>query len=218
MALENNEHTHLGRQKVYSPLVWFLYPDLEKSARCLTNDYLKRSIENAVQILICVHYYYAGIMSNPIFRALFSKDRADETIQRVFPGLDYGKFKFKYFLARHRVAKWTRACKEHCQMMEKYLICLLNEWSFRFPKKKHRLTDIAFYLLEQNRISDKIKSAKLKNIVPEWKSIDPKFRSKDIYLSYRNYYKSKITNPFEDFKKVPRDIPDFLIEGRHNYC
>ena len=217
MALDV-EHTHLGKQKVYSPLVWFLYTDLEKSARSLTNKYLGKSIENAVQILICVHYYYAGIMSNSMFRALFSKERADETIQRVFPGLDYGKFKFKYFLARHRVSKWTRACKEHCRMMEDYLACLLDEWNFRFPKKPHRLSNIAFYLLDQNRMSERIKAANLKTIVPEWKSIDPKFRSKDIYLSYRNYYKSKIRDPMDEYKNVPRDIPDFLVNGKFNFC
>jgi hypothetical protein len=65
-------------------------------------------------------------------------------------------------------------------------------------------------------VNDNIKSrfpkANLKEIILNWKSISKKYRNKDIYLSYRKYYASKIISVDEDYKDCKRGIPDFIAE------
>ena len=194
----------------YNPLVWFLYEDLGKSAQSLTNEFLNKSIKNALQLIVCTHYYYKGIHTKKIFDYLFAKDRREQSIDNYFPGFNC-KYSFKFALYKNRVAKWARACKENYSLLAAYLICMLEEWSYRFPRKPHKFCDVACYFLDENNIVDKLPNANLKVVLPEWKSIPLKYRFKDIYLSYRKFYKSKIKDPFKEYEKVSRDIPDFLI-------
>jgi hypothetical protein len=196
--------------KRYDPLVWFLYPDLELSAKSLSDKYLDKSIRNGVQILVCAYYYFGNIHNGRMFKLKFSKDEKENTISELFPNLDF-KFKFKFSLYTSETAKWSRKCYEHFEFLEKYILYLLTEYHFRNPKRIHPMSDMYFYIVNDN-IKSRFTKAHLKEVILNWKSISKKYRNRDIYLSYRNYYASKIESIDEDYKNFKRDIPEFIIE------
>lgn len=203
--------TVFSKFEKHDPLVWFLYEDLDLSARSLSNQYLNKSICATIQLMFCTHYYFAGIHTPRMFKILFNSEHLDETVDRVFPGFDF-TYKFKFSFYKNKAAKWARKCYEHYDMMERYLLAMLAEWNYRFPKNPHKMTEIAFYLIDQNNIKSKLPKANLKKIDLDWKSIGKKYRNKDTFLAFRNYYCSKISDPFDEYKFSNRDIPQFVLE------
>ena len=199
--------------KVYDPCVWILYDDMKLSAQSLTNFYLNKSITNIIRLIVCTHYHFAGIKTNRLFRYYFSKENKDDTMALVFPNLET-TFQFKFVMYKHRLGKWTRKCREHYEFMERYLVECLNEWSYRVPKSAHKLMDMATYFITENNIKTKLPYAKLKTVIPVWQTIPPKYRNKDIYKSYRDYYAHLIKDPFNDYALSNRDIPEFVLDAK----
>ena len=203
------------RHKIYDPIVWILYDDFAKSASSLSNYYLSKTIVNIIRLIVCAHYYFAGIRSNRIFKHFFSKENIEETIASVFPGLDV-HYKFKFVLFKHKVGKWARQCYEHMDFLEKYLVACLKEWSWRVKTSPHEMYDIAIYFLTENNIKRFLPKANLKKVVPVWQMIPPKYRSKDIYEGFRNYYAHLIKDPYTDYAFSNRDIPEFVLKKKES--
>lgn len=195
--------------KRYDPHVWFLFSDLELSAKSLSNYYLNKSIKSGIQILVCAYYYFGNIHNKRMFKLKFSKDKRDDTIYDLFPNINF-KFKFNFLLYTSETAKWSRKCYEHFDLLERYILYLLREYQYRNHNKIHPMSEMYFYIVNDN-IKNRFPKANLKEISPNWKSISKKYRNRDVYLSYRNYYCSKIVDPIEEYNESRRDIPEFVV-------
>lgn len=204
--------------KRYDPLVWVLDMDTKKSAEMLDDYHLSKNIDHLVQIFVDIVYYVNGIRNKRMFNILFGQEKyRDGTILACFPFFDVPYFKFTFALYDHRVTKWTRKCKEHYEFFEDYLLDCLNEFEFRF-KRQHGLFDIANYLLTNSAlVKSYIPKGNIKEIQLEWKSISPRFRNKDILLSYQKFYAYKLGDPFVAYNKCIRDIPEFLLKNIENF-
>jgi hypothetical protein len=202
--------------KFIAPIILFLDKDLEKSAQSLTNIHLEICIKNSVQVLMCAIYYILGFRTKKIFKYYVSKERWDETKMKFMPQYPLNKMpKFSYYVSRE--SRWCRQCSDHYNYLVKYLECLLSEYSFRF-NKDHPLYEMFYFLrtlpmelaIRKGIIFPKLKD-KTKMQLP-WKNLPVKFRKKNLIDGYREYYKSIIISPLDEFIGTKRDVPDFLVE------
>lgn len=207
------------KYKNFDPLIWFLYDDPEKSCQELSTQYLAKSIKHSIQVMISVHYYFAGIMNKKAFMYWLDSDpdRKTQMTDKMFPGCQTMSVrKYSYSFAKHRVSKWARKCLEHYLLVERFLVAALAEWEFRYHHQ-FNMFDVADELLFCGPPSA-LKKANLKKIQVEWKSIPPKYRNKDIHLSYRKYFLRKLEKDgfnlteANKFYSYNRDVPDFVLE------
>lgn len=199
----------MKRPKVYDPLIWLLFEDVERSVVSLSNQYLIRSAKNAAQVLLCVRFYFAGIRNNNAFKFWFCPERIESTLLKLFPGLDYTQLRFDFKFYTHRTTKWCRKCQEHARLVEDFLRRAIEEIDYR--SLNFATADFASYLANDYRVSEQMPSAHLKKIIPEWKNIPPKYRENDVYKAMRRYYSSRICDVAQEYANSRRDIPDFLI-------
>ena len=201
----------MKRPKVYDPLIWLLFEDVEKSVVSLSNQWLLKSAKNAAQVLLCVRFYFAGIRSDKAFKYWFCPERIENTLLKLFPGLDYTRLRFDFRFYTHRTTKWCRKCQEHARLVEDFLqraIAEINYRSLNFAE-----SDFSYYLAAEHRVSEQMPSAHLTKIVPEWKNIPPKYRENDVYKAMRRFYSSRICDVVQEYSDSKRDIPEFLIKG-----
>lgn len=198
------------RPKIYPIQIWFLDSDLQKSAKCLSNKFLYKTINGCMQALIASRFYFIGIRNKKFYKYFFSKERKQQTMDKYFPLWPMEKPpSFSNFDTKQ--SKWTRKCLEHVEYVKKYLDFLCIEYEFRFKKQSSAEKFLEWLDCDAPKIN--IPSGNLTKITLEWKSIDPKFRDKDIIKGYRNKYKAIFQNDgiqIKDFTN--RDIPEFLIE------
>lgn len=198
------------RPKTYPVQIWFLDEDLQKSAQCLSNGLLYKSIKGCMQALITARFYFIGIRSKKFYKHFFDKEHKLETMDKFFPLWPMEKQPlFSNYDTRQ--SKWCRKCLEHVEYVKKYLeiLCLEHEFRFRKVSSASKFLD----WLENDAPPLKIPRGNLKKIVLEWKTIDPKYRSKDIVAGYRAQCKALLQNDgiqVKDFTN--RDIPEFLLD------
>lgn len=160
--------------------------------------------------LNAARFYFIGIRSPKFYKYYFSKEHKQETIDKFFP-LWPLRQKPLFNQYKSKTSKWTRQCSEHYEYVKAYLSILLNEYEFRY-KKPHGLTKFLEWL-EVDAPKLDIPKGNLKKITVPWKNINPYYRRKDIYESYRAQYKHVMKNDgiqIDSFKN--RDIPEFLVE------
>ena len=201
----------MKRPKVYDPLIWLLFEDVEQSVVSLSNQYLLKSAKNAVQVLLCVRFYFAGIRNAKAFHFWFSSERIESTLIKLFPGLDYSSLKFDFRFYTHRTTKWCRKCREHARFIEEFLQRAIDEIDYR--SLNFAMADFGHYLASESRVSEQMPSAHLKKIIPEWKNIPPKYRENDVYKAMRRFYSSRICDVVQEYANSKRDIPEFLTRG-----
>lgn len=207
------ENPFVGRRNKFKsndPLVWVIDNDLEVSAHGLTNEYLNKTIVNLIQILVDVKFYFAGIRNKRYYQYYFNKERKEETMSQLFPGIDGYTPKMKF--QTHRTTKWARRCLEHYEYFRKYLnICFL-EYNAR-RRRFHKMSDIILFLLEDSSVAEHLPKANIEKVTLDWKNIPKRIRCRDVLEMYRRYYVSLIGDPFIAYKDSNVDIPDFVIKA-----
>lgn len=202
------------RPKIYPIQIWFLDDDLQKSAEYLSNKFLYKTINGCMQALIAARFYFIGIRNKKFYKYFFSKERKQQTMDKYFPLWPMEKPPlFSNYDTKQ--SKWTRKCLEHIEYVKTYLDILCLEYEFRF--KKQSSVEKFLEWLDNDAPKINIPKGNIAKIILEWKSIDPKFRNKDIIKGYRNKYKAIFQNDgiqIKDFTN--RDIPEFLIEEEVN--
>jgi hypothetical protein len=195
-------------KKSYPIQIWFFDDNLVTSAEYQTNKTLESSIRGCIQALLSSYFYMNGIRSQKFYKYYFDKDKIDIYLSEYFP---YWPFKKKpsFALYNSKTSKWCRSCKEHFDIVKLYLECLFNEYEYRFSKT-HTMYDILDWF---NTTPNKLPAANLKTIIFPWKVINPRYRNKDVCLSYRTTFLRRLTSEtiFEEFKDTKRNIPDYII-------
>lgn len=108
-------------------------------------------------------------------------------------------------------SKWTRKCLEHVNYVKEYLEVLCQEYEFRFKKMNTAEKFLEWWNNDAPIL--KIPQGNLKKITLEWKSLDPKYRQKDIVAGYRAQCKALLQNDGIEIKDFTgRDIPEFLLD------
>lgn len=189
--------------------VWFLDEDLTVSARYMTNEALDKSIRGAVAVLLDAIFYASGIRTKKAYEFYFSRDKRDETIDRVFPGWPFRKQPaMKYYTSR--TSRWARQCGEHFEYMFEYLDIMLAEYESR-KSRRHQMAGFSDWLAGSGFGLPK---ANLKTIALPWKALKKRFRRKDIIEGYRLQYCWSIPegDVYGAYKNTERDIPDFVIK------
>ena len=227
--LSSNRKAKFAQQKKYKPLVWFLSPNSKENAQWLATKDLDYSIKNGVQILVCLQLWLSGIRTARTFKYLFpvimrgdparreKLDTLKENAEKYFPELlsDCPKFKFKFTFSKHTTAKWVRMCKEHFSFLAEHLIVMTQEWAARFPNNRHKLESAAFWLTSEIDISSLPDLPQNESIIPDWRQIPPKYRSKNIYDGYKTYYSICMTeNAQKAYADSGHQIPEFISTPR----
>lgn len=126
--------------------MWFLDNDLQKSAEYLTNAALAKTIDGCFSVLVTAVLHFSGIRSKNMHEYMFSRDRRDDTMCRLFPSWPFRKTpQLKYYT--NRTARWTRACREHFDYVKKYFDVLLDEHEYRFGRR-HKLANFSGWVDE----------------------------------------------------------------------
>jgi len=177
----------------------------------LADKQLDKSINGCMQAIISAYFYYFGIRSKKFYQFFFSKEKKDETMDKMFPLWPFAKNpSFNGY--GNKLGKWTKMCREHFEYMSTYMQILLDEYQYR-KSREHPLSRFYEWLMN-DAPHLKMPNANLKKITVEWKSLNPKYRSKDITAGYRKQYKAMLDNDggvkVGDFTN--RDIPAFLLE------
>lgn len=163
-----------------------------------------------MQALIAARFYFIGIHSSKFYKYYFDKEHRDETLDKFFP-LWPLKQKPSFMQYSTKESKWTRKCKEHYDYVKHYLNILLDEYAYRFSKV-HGLSKFAEWL-EFDAPPLSIPEARLSKITLPWKTLDIRFRRKDIVEGYRLQYMHMIRqNPMSEYVNTKRDVPDFIIK------
>lgn len=200
--------------KSYPIQVWFLDEDMQKSASYLTNKLLNKSILGCYQALLSARFYFIGIRNQKAFKWHFDKARKAETMEKFFPAWPL-KMRPSFMQYGSRLSKWTRKCDEHVRFIKAYMSELTAEYEYRFGRE-HGLHKFLVWLdLDAPKLA--IPEGHLTKITLEWKSINPRYRSKDIIAAYRTQYKHYLYNDgvkITDFTK--RDMPEFLTMKEDN--
>lgn len=194
--------------KSYPIQIWFLDSDLRKSAEYLTNKCLVKSISGCFQALICARFYFVGVRNRKVYKYYFDRARKTETMGKLFPAWSL-KIKPSFMTYTSRVSKWTRKCAEHYDYIVEYLGCLLEEYEYRYNKPHGLAKFLEWESFDAPKLN--IPKGNLKQITLEWKSINPRYRNKDIIAAYREQYKRYLYNDgvkISDFTR--RDMPEFL--------
>lgn len=202
--------------KFSHPLIFFLDDDLMVSAKNLSDKFLDYNIKNASQILVCSLLYMVGIRNKKICKYYFCKERKTDSLMKFFPNwpLDEAPKFVKY---NSEESKWCRKCKNHYDIILKYLGFMMEEFSRRFGKE-HELYELYDFLrMAPYEISIRtgIKVIYIQNlkIILPWKNLPLKFRKKNIIEGYRIYYKSLIFDPYFEYESSNTDIPPWLLKG-----
>lgn len=145
------------------------------------------------------------------YKYYFDKARKDETMDKLFPLWPFSK-KPSFQQYGTQTSKWCRKCKEHVDFVQEYMRCCLEEYLFRFSKEHAVSKFLEWNMIDAPQLN--VPEAHLKKIVFPWKVIPPKYRSKDICLSYRKHLKNVVDKnggvKIGDYTR--RDIPEFLLE------
>ena len=201
----------MKRPKTYPVQIWHLDEDPQLSASYLSNGLLYKTIKGCVQALVAARFYYIGIRSKKFYKFFFSKERKEETMDKFFPLWPSPKPPL-FTLFDTRQSKWCRKCKEHYDYVNAYLDALLTEYEFRFGKQM--VSGQKFLEWNENDAPQlKIPEGHVKSIIFDWKTLDPKHRSKNVVEGYRSQCKALLENDgiqIKDFTN--RDIPEFLID------
>jgi hypothetical protein len=202
--------------KFVRPLIFFLDEDLHKSAQMLTNKYLETNIKNCCQVLVCSLLHMVGIRNKKACKYYFSKENKRESLQKFFPTWPL-KESPKFVKYNSEESRWCRKCKNHYDVILNYLEELLNEYSFRFGHDHDLYEMLDFLKMEQYHISLRmgIHVVYVKNlkIVLPWKNLPLKFRKRDIIAGYKAYYKSILIDPFFEYERSKRSIPEYIFDG-----
>lgn len=197
------------RRKQYPIQVWFLDADLHKSAQLLSDKMLVKTMYGCMQALVASYFYFIGIRSNTFYKHYFDKSHKKETLEKFFPMWPLKKTpSFNQYSSK--ISKWCRKCKEHFDYLTQYLSILNEEYEYRMQKQHETYRFVEW--LQVDALQLKIPYAHLSKIVIEWKSLNPRYRSKDIIAGYRKQYKSVLSNydiKVDDFTR--RDIPEWLL-------
>lgn len=197
------------KNKFYPIQIMFLDENLNKSAEYQTNKTLIKSINGCIQALLSARFYYNGIRSKKIYDWYFNKEKLLLSLQDFFPGWPLKK-KPSYSQYSSRTSKWCRQCKEHYDLVMKYLDIMLLEYDYRFNKQHNSQIIYDWILMQAPEL--KIPYANLNKIVLPWKCLNPKYRKRDIVQGYRTQYLYSIEEPFEAYNDSKRDIPDFVLQ------
>ena len=139
---------------------------------------------------------------------MFDDVHKEETLETHFP---MWPLKQKPAFAQYtsKESKWTRKCKEHYDYVKQYFSILLDEYMYRFSKE-HGLHKLAEWLdFDAPQLS--IPTAKISKVTLPWKSIDVKYRRKNIIDGYRLQFMNSLdAKPDIVFMKTKRDMPDFV--------
>lgn len=161
-----------------------------------------------MKALITTRFYFIGIRNKKIYNYLFDNIRKDETMDKYFP-LWPLKQKPSFMQYSSKESKWTRKCKEHYDYVKQYFNILLDEYTYRFGKE-HDLQKLLEWL-EFDAPLLNIPLGKLSKITLPWKSIDKKFRRKNIIDGYRLQFMNSLeVKPDIAFLKTKRDTPKFV--------
>lgn len=203
--------------RFFHPLILFLDEDTAVSASYLSERFLLDNIKNTCQVLICANLYMVGIRNKKICKWLFSKERKSESLNKYFMNWPL-KTPPSFVKYTSEESKWCRKCKNHYDVVLDYFEALLNEYTYRHCKD-HPLYEMLDYLKTiqyENSVRLGLKVVYVPNlkICLPWKNLPLKYRKKDVIKGYREYYKSLIYNPYEEYSMTKRDIPDFVLEGR----
>ena len=204
---------HKRKYKNYDPLIWTLDQNPITNAKLLSDKYLKYTIEKGIDILVSLRLYVAGIRNKKAFCYWFDSIRKESSILKIFPNYDFENnmvVKFRFF--SHRTTKWARKCGEHAKFVEDNVFQCALEY-MRRHNKSYPSQNFIEYLCVINPISKQMPLGKMKKLIPEWKNIPPKYRCNDVYMAFKRFYKSKIEDPFEEYKFSKTDIPEFLISN-----
>ena len=201
---------HLRKMKKQYPIqIWFLAEEPMTSAQMLSNKLLVKNIKGCIQSLVCSYFYYIGIRSIKFYKYFFSKEKKQETMDKFFFSWPLSKQpSFQQYGTR--ISKWCRKCKEHFEYVKSCLQACCSEYEYRFNKQCKECNFVEW--LENDAVQIKIPTANLKSVTLEWKSLDPKYRRKDIVEGYKLQYKAKLLNyPLSPSDFTNRDIPEFLL-------
>lgn len=203
------------KNKSYPIQIWFLDQDLQRSASFLSDKFLVKNINGCIQALLSVYFYFLGIRNKKFYDYYFNKERKQQTLDKLFPLWPFNKSP-SYQQYTSKVSKWCRKCNEHFQYVKQYLEICCNEYQYRFGKQHSAIKLVNWIEYDAKKIP--IKNSNVKNIVLEWKSINPKFRKKDIIQAYRLQYKSIMQNcgiKISDFSR--RNIPNWILEEENKW-
>lgn len=204
-------------KRSYSPYIWILDNDTQLSAQMLSDKLLAITLKHLIECLVKALYYNYGIRTRAIFDYKFSDKNKESTVQELFPLEDptkiLGLYKFSFSHYSNRSVKWARKCKEHLIFCRSYLFHCLVESYFRNPNLRNKdIYRFAEIVLEINLKLIKIPFANINEIVyTEWKSVPPKYRSKDQISGLRKFLISRIEDPYRDYQITKREIPRFII-------
>lgn len=199
------------KHKKWPIYIWFLDEDLQKSAQCLTDKALLRSIDGCIGALVSTVFYFVGIRSKKFYDYFFGKEHVAETMDRFFQSWPWKK-KPSFSAYGRKESKWCRACHENCDYCLSYLEALVEEASWR------SCGDASGYemlLWAKDKISSlDFPYANIKNVTLPWKCVDPKFRRVDIVQGYRLQFIDSFEDGdvFKAYGSCKRDIPVFALE------
>jgi len=179
------------------------------SAQYHTNKLLNKSINGCFQAICAAYFYFYGIRNKKFYKYYFDKEHKHTTMDRFFPCWPLKIWpKFQSFGTRQ--SKWTRKCKEHFDYVKNYMNILLDEYEYRTGKEHGLGKFLEWVDIDAPKIT--IPEGKLKSITLEWKTLNPRFRRKDIIEGYKLQYKHYLSNSgidMQDFSK--RDVPEWLM-------
>ena len=199
------------KHKNWPIYIWFLDKDLQKSAEYMTGKALIRSIDGCIGALVSTYFYMIGIRTKKFYDYFFSKERAQETMDRFFPNWPLSK-KPSFAPYNRRESKWCKMCYENWAFVRKYLDILLDEVAYR-DGSEHENTMILNWLdFDMPHID--LPKAGISDVALPWKVIEPRFRRLDVIEGYRLQFMSMFADndPFKAYGSCKRDIPEFVID------
>lgn len=137
-----------------------------------------------MQALVAARFYFSGVHSAKMWKAMLQPDRIVDSMEKVFPDWPL-KQKPRFQQYSTRESKWARKCGEHLLFVESYLRAALDEWLYR-RGREHGLE--AFWQWHVDAPKLRLPDAGLSKIVFPWKNLNPKYRRKDVLAGYQSAF------------------------------